>query len=154
MAAIGVRAALFLAMAASPLFADRASDVLSQLEYASNALTNNNAPDAMTSFDKSCPNYDQIRDDFAGLTDGYIVQNELNVTDEDDSSATETTLTVNWILTLSPKGSGDQRSGSTRAENGSQRRTGDIHVRLILKKRKWKIVEFSPLTIFDPELKQ
>jgi hypothetical protein len=35
----------------------------------------------------------------------------------------------------------------------TQRRSGEIHVRLALQDGKWKIVDFSPIDLFNPQSK-
>ena len=160
MAATVVRIAAILALLAVPAFADRAADVLAQITYAANALSNNNPSDALEPFDKACPNYDQIKDDFNGLTNSFAIRNELSVTDEDDSAETETKITINWTITLTPRSGQNQANGrddysaQVNREDATEQRTGDLELRLVLKKGKWKIVSFSPITIFDPQTKQ
>lgn len=129
-----------LALVALPLLrADQASDVRSQLGVIATALTAANPAEAMTPFDKSYADYDKLADYFAGLTNAFQIVNNVNVTDEEDAAA-ESKLTVHWTITLSDVGS-----------NSTQQRAGDIQVRLVLKDRKWKIVEFSPIKVFDPQ---
>ncbi len=125
-----------------PLKADRAQDVLSTINYVATALAGDNATDAMTPFDKSFPKYAKLRDYFAGLTDGWQIVNEIDVTDEEDS-ATQSNVTVQWTMTLTNK-----------TTFQTERRSGEIHVRLALKHGKWKIVDFSPIDFFNPQPQQ
>ena len=87
MAATAVKRRLFAAAVllsfAGPLLADRASDVRSQISYVATSLASGSAADALTPFDKSCSNYQKISDYFQGLT-VYQIENEVDVTDEDD----------------------------------------------------------------------
>lgn len=160
MAATGAKVAAVFAFLCVPAFADRAADVLAQLAYAANALSNNNPSDAMEPFDKSCPNYDQIKDFFNGLTNSYAIRNEIDVADEDDSAESETKITINWTITLTPRSGQSQANGrddynaQVNREDATERRVGDVQVRLVLKRGKWKIVSFSPIAIFDPQIKQ
>jgi hypothetical protein len=122
-----------------PLQAERAQDILSTINYVATALAGDNAADAMTPFDKSFPNYVKLRDYFAGLTDGWQIVNEVDVMDEDDS-ATQSNVTVQWTMTLTNK-----------TTFQTERRSGEIHVRLALEHGKWKIVDLSPIDFFNPQ---
>jgi hypothetical protein len=142
MAVIARRAVIVLfASAALPSWADQAGDVRSQLEIIATALTAGNPADAMTPFDKSYANYDKLSNYFGGLTSAFRIANEIDVVDEQDS-ASETNVTVHWTITLTDLGT-----------NYTERRESDINARLILKGRKWKIVDFDPIWIFDPHQK-
>jgi hypothetical protein len=141
MAAIGRSiSTLLLLAAAAPLWADQSTDVRAQISQIATALTTGNAADAMTPFDKSFSDYERLRRFFQGLN-AFQVNSEVDVVDEQDTE-TATTLTVNWTLTLTDLSS-----------NFTERRNGDINVRLIRKDKKWKIVEFSPIDLFDPQQK-
>lgn len=122
--------------------ADRAADVLAQLNHIATALTDGNAVDAMSPFDKSLADYDKLSKYFDGLTNAFQLVNEVDISDEQDTE-TESKLTVNWALTLTELGTGY-----------TEQRTGQINVRFILKDGKWKIVDFSPIDIFNPQLKR
>jgi hypothetical protein len=131
-----------LAIFTLPGRADRAADVLAQLNHVAAALTDGNALDAMSPFDKSFAGYEKLGSYFEGLTNAFQLTNEAKVTDEQDTE-TETKLTVDWTLSL------------TDLETGyGEQRTGQINVRLILKDGKWKIVDFSPIDIFNPAQKR
>ena len=138
MAAIAPKLALLLAATAFATQADQAQDVLRAVSRISTALTDNNPSDAMTPFDKSTPGYTTLESEFASLTNAYSIANEIQVLDEGDSP-TETRLTLRWSLNLTNV----QSSASTR-------KTSEVHVRLRLEKKKWKIVEFSPVDFFMP----
>lgn len=131
-------AAFSLLFSGSPLFADRAADIRSQISYVATALASGNAADALTPFDKSCPNFEKLSGYFQGIT-LFQVENEVDVVDEDDQTNTETKVTVDWTLTLTDLGT-----------NRTDHRTAEINLRLALKHGKWKIVEFSPIDIFNP----
>jgi len=141
MAAIGVRAILVL-FALSALRADQAADARSTLDQVARGLSEGNPADAISPFDKSYGDYDKLSGYFGGLTDAFQIVNEIDVVDERDTER-DITLTARWTITLSDLGS-----------NYTERRVGDIQVRLLLKNRKWKIVEFLPIDIFDPRQKQ
>jgi hypothetical protein len=113
-----------------------------QVSYVASALTAGNPADALTPFDKSFAGYEKLRGYFSGLTSAFQLTNQLEVTEEEDS-AQEATLTLEWTLTLA-----NAQTGYT--ENRSE----SIHVRLLLKSGKWKIVEFAPIGLFDPQRKR
>lgn len=131
-------ALVILSLPAMPLCADRPADVLATINYVATALASGNAIDAMTPFDKSFANYAKLRDYFSGLTDSSDVVNEVDLTDEEDSD-TQSSVTVDWTLTLTNK---------TTLQ--TERRRGEIHIRLKLQNGKWKIVDFSPIDLFNP----
>jgi hypothetical protein len=143
MAVIVARAAVIVgfALCAAYTRADQALDVRSQLQAVASALSAGNPAEAMIPFDKSCANYDKLSNYFGALTSAFQIVNEIDVVDEQDAPA-ETKLTVNWTITLSDLGT-----------NFTERRRGDINVRMELKDGKWKIVDFSPIEIFEPQQK-
>lgn len=135
-------ALLIISVAVLPLYADRPTDVLATVNYVAAALSAGNPIDAMRPFDKSFANYAKLRDYFSGLTDSSQLVNDADVTDEQDSN-TESNVTVAWTLTLMNK---------TTAE--TEHRSRDIHIRLTLQNGKWKIVDFSPIDLFNPQSNQ
>jgi hypothetical protein len=148
MAAIGRRARSFTvaaqlalcALAAVPGRADQAADVRNVLEIVAAGLTGGNPAQAISAFQKSYTNYDKLSGYFGGLTNAYRIVNEIDVVDETDSSG-ESKVTVHWAITL-----------SDLATNFTNRRETDINVRLISKEGKWKIVDFAPIDIFNPQV--
>lgn len=138
MAATVLRTAVVL-LALPLLRADQASDVRSQVETIARGLSAGDPAAAMAPFDKSYTHYDTLSDYFGGLTSAFEIVNNVDVVDEEDTAA-ESKLTVHWTITLS-----DLQSHFT------QQRMGDVQVRLVLKNRKWKIVDFSPIEVFDPK---
>jgi hypothetical protein len=131
-----------LSLPALPLHAARPRDVLATINYVATALASDNAVDAMAPFDKSFANYAKLRDYFSGLTESSQLVNEVDLTDEQDSD-TQSSVTVDWTLTLTNK---------TTLQ--TERRSGEIHIRLTLRGGKWKIVDFSPIDLFNPQPKQ
>jgi hypothetical protein len=93
----------------------------------------------MTHFSKTMPDYNQIKRYFEGLS-AFQVENQLSITDEDDSGNC-VAFTITWDITLTDLGT-----------DRSRRRTGEIHVKLAPADSKWRIVEFTPLDIFNPQL--
>ena len=136
MVAIARSAFLCLLLAALALGADTPRQ---QVGHVASALTAREPAGAMTPFDKSFSEYDKLRGYFGGLTAAFDVTNQLEVTEEHDSTD-EATLTVEWALTL------------VNAQNGySQNRNASVRIRLVRKSGQWKIVEFSPVELFNPQ---
>src|SRR5579875_1399219 len=124
------------------VYADQAADMRACLDTVASGLSEGNPADAISPFVKSYANYGTLSNYFDGLTNAFNIVSEIDVLDESDSP-TEVKATVHWIVTLSDLGS-----------NYTERRAGDIQVRLVLMGRKWKIVDFSPIDIFDPQAKR
>jgi hypothetical protein len=141
MAATGLSVCVAL-LAGADLLAAQTGSAREQLGYVAAALTAGNPADAMTPFDKTFGGYEKLRDRFAALTSAFQLASALETADG-QVSTDETTLSVNWTLTLT-----DPRTGY------AQNRSATINVRLVLKKGKWKIVEFAPLELFDPQVQQ
>lgn len=137
-----ITALAILNMSALSRDADRPANVLATISHVAAALAGDNATDAMMPFDKSFPNYAKLRDYFLALTDSSQLVNEVDVTDEKDSG-TESNITIAWTLTLTNK---------TTLQ--TERRSSEIHVHLKLQDGKWKIVDFSPIGLFNPQPKQ
>ncbi len=136
MAAIARSPVVFLlALATAALGAEMPR---ARVSYVASALTAGNPADAMTPFDKSFPAYETLRGYFSGLTSAFQLTNQLEVIEEQDSRA-EATLTLEWTLTLT-----DPQTGYTRDRNAT------VHARLVPMGGTWKIVEFSPIELFDP----
>ena len=150
MAATGRKAAGFLTklcatmlvvcgMAAIPARADTSSEARAQVTAVAEALTSADAAQAMTHFAKSFPDYEKLRLYFEGLS-AFQIENQLDITDEQDTTSS-VALTITWEITL-----------TDLASDRSRRRSGEIHVKLIPVESKWRIVDFSPLDIFNPQI--
>ncbi len=145
MAAIGLkRIALTLAallcslLISSSVQAQDEPDVRAALGQVASALTASDPSGAMQPFSKTLPDYGKLRNYFTGLTNGFSIVNEIDILDQQGAQAT-----VRWAMTLSSDGG-----------NHSTRRVAEIHLRMSLEKKKWKVVEFSPISLFDPEQAQ
>jgi hypothetical protein len=139
MAAIGHSSIVgLLVLAATAL---RAETPRERVSYVASALTAGNASDAMTPFDRSVADYEKLRGYFSGLTNAYQLTNQLEITEEEDSSETAM-LTLEWTLTMV-----NEQTGYARNRNST------VHVRLEMRHGKWMILEFSPLELFDPQQK-
>ncbi|MFL6350599.1 MAG: hypothetical protein ACJ74Z_01935 [Bryobacteraceae bacterium] len=131
-----------MGLSARPLYADRPGDVLRAINHVALALADDNATDAMTPFDKSFAKYAKLRDYFSGLTDSSQLVNEVDIIDQQDAG-NQSNVTLQWTLTL-----------INRSTLQSERRSAEIHVRLNFEGGKWKIVDFSPIDLFNPQSKQ
>ena len=123
--------------------ADQPAEVRSVLNDVAGALTASNPADAMTRFSKSFADYDKLRDYFIGLTAAFSIVNEVDVLDEKDT-AMDSTATVRWTITLA----------NAPVSGNSIQRSGEIHIHIVQEKRKWRIVQFSPIDLFDPSKAQ
>ena len=139
---------VLLCAGALPLYADRAADVRAPISYVASALSNGNPTDALGPFDKSYKDYQKLKDYFQALTSGFEVTSEVEILDEQDEE-TQTKLLVNWTLTLT-----NSRVTSDFPAGSSERRSTNINVHLAPQKGKWKIVDFAPIDIFNPQGKQ
>ena len=142
MAATGLsrRAAVALLMmiaAGSPLYGDRAADIRTQIGTIATSLALGNASEALSPFDKSYASYEKLSEYFQGLT-AFQIENEVDVTDE-EGAEDSAKITIMWTLTL-----------TDLTTNRTDRRTAEINARLVMKGGKWKIVEFAPISIFNP----
>lgn len=143
MAATARRIAAVLAVAtlgAIVLHGDETSEALAAVHRAATALSAGNPIEAIAQFDRSYPDYEKLKNYFIGLTGAYNIVSEASIVDEHDEPGA-VNMTLDWTLTL------------TQADSSlSKRRTGEIHVRVIRIKGKWKIASFSPIEIFDPAI--
>jgi hypothetical protein len=139
---LSIAALALLSVSALPRDIDRATNVLAAINHVATALAGDNPTDAMMPFDRSFPKYAKLRDYFSGLTDSSQIVNEVDLVDEQDSG-TQSNVTLEWTVTLINK--------STLQ---TERRSGEIRARLKLEDGKWKIVDFSPIDLFNPQPKQ
>ncbi len=122
--------------------ADQSADIRSRLNEVATSLTAGDPASAIAPFSKSFASYQRLRSYFNGLTNSFSIVNEIDVLDETDSK-TDSTATLSWILTL-----------TNPQNNFNTQRSAEIHARFIREQGKWKIVEFSPIGIFDPSQAQ
>ena len=141
MAATGLRGVLLLLASVLTLSADQAHDVLQVINHVATSLTDNDPSDALSQFSKSYASYDKLRQYFIALTDAFQISNEADVLDEQDKPD-ETSLVVQWSINLTSKDS-----------NENLRRTEEVHARLVKKNQRWEIVDFSPVSLFDPQFR-
>jgi len=133
------RLALVFALAGT-LAGQQSKAIYRQVATVATSLTAGSAAEAMMPFDKSFDGYERLRDDFNALANAYQMVNQIEILDQ-NIVAGEATLTVHWVLTLSDP---VMELGETR--------TQDVTVKLSFRKYQWRIVGFSPLDLFDPQL--
>jgi hypothetical protein len=135
------RLPLVLVLAAT-LAAQQSKAIYRQVSNVATSLTAGDAAEAMMPFDKSFANYHKLRDDFIALTTAYRISNQIEIL-EQNIAGQEATLTVHWVLTLSDE-----------FNDLAETRSEDVTVKLSFLKYEWRIVGFSPLALFDPELQK
>lgn len=133
---------LFGVLFALPASPDQPSDIRAVLQRVATGLSEGNPADALNEFDPSLHEYDTLRDDFDGLTASYQITNEINVVDEQDAPD-ETKAIIDWTITL----------GNLNNPDIHESRSRQIHVRFLRKKNHWKIVEFTPVDLFNPQFR-
>ncbi len=134
--------AMLLLAGATGSRADQPGDIRSRLNEVASSLTAGDPASAIEPFSSAFANYQKLRDYFSGLTNAFSIVNEVDVVDEVDSK-TESVAKISWVITL-----------TNPQNNFNTQRSAEIHVRFILQKGRWKIVEFSPIGIFDPSQAQ
>ncbi len=136
------RLIVLVVLSAACVSAQQSRAVREQVAHVASALSAGHPQEAMDPFDKSFEGYARLRTYFTGLTDGYTIVNEMDISDEQIENR-EATLTIHWTMTLS-----DMVTGL------SESRQEDLTVRLTMKKYDWRIIDISPLEFFDPEPKK
>ena len=119
--------------------ADDDADVHSVIGDVANALSAGDPADAMSGFSKKCPNYQRLSEDFEALTDAYFVSNRVQFSDE-EVSATEATVALHWDLAV-----------TTKQTDFTKNRSADLTLKLVREGKHWRIIEFGPIEIFDPQ---
>lgn len=130
---------LTMLFATLPCRADRAADVRSRITYVASALASGNPDDAITPFSKAMPGYSKLQNYFTALTNSFDIVSEVEITDEDDEEP-QTTIKANWTLHLADKSAGSDRQ-----------RMYVVTIGLKPDGKKWQIVSFSPLEMFNPQ---
>ena len=93
----------------------------------------------MEGFSKKCANYQKLSGDFQTLTNAYLVTNRVQFIDE-EVKATEATMKVRWEISVTTKGA-----------EFSTYRNADLTFKLVREGKRWRIVELTPIDIFDPQ---
>jgi hypothetical protein len=133
-----VRLLSLLLIVAGSVAADDDSSARHQLAAIGTALATGDTAQAMLPFSKNYAQYQELLNDFSGLIDSYQISSEVTVENETSGSG-RIDVTARWDLTL-------QDRGTAYTKN----RSAEISIRLTKKGRQWKIIEFSPIKIFQP----
>jgi hypothetical protein len=121
-----------------PAQQDRPAGVRALISSVATALSSGDAAEAMKAFDSSYSDFERLRGYLETLASSYAVANEVDVIDEQDSDP-DTKVTLNWSITL-----------TDLVSDATEHREAEIHARVIVTKKGLKIVEFSPISLFDP----
>jgi hypothetical protein len=138
MAVIGRRAVLLGALLCLIARADDSADVHRVIGDLANAISAGEVSQAMSGFSKKCADYGKLNDYFDALAGAYFVENTVAFTDE-EISATEASVSLHWDLALTTKQSGFTKN-----------RSADVTVKLAREGKHWRIMELTPLSLFDP----
>ena len=133
---------LLVSVLAGNLAAQQSKAIYRQVASVATSLTAGSAAEAMMPFDKSFAGYEQLQDDFSALVSAYQLVNQIEILEQNIVGA-DATLAVRWVLTL--------RDPVTEL---SETRTQDVTVKLSYLRYQWRIVGFSPLELFNPELQK
>jgi len=133
---------LLVFVLAGTLGAQQSKAIYRQVASVATALTAGSAAEAMMPFDKSCAGYAELRDDFSALVSAYQLVSQIEILEQSIVGA-DATLTVRWVLTLSDP-----------VTQLSETRAQDVTVKLSYLRYQWRIVGFSPLDLFNPELQK
>jgi hypothetical protein len=147
MAATGRREILLSVLVVARLCAQapEASDteLLKPVNHIASALSDNNAGDALAPIQKSFAGYGTLQQYFFGLADGFLISNEVDLTNKQQDPTGSASIDVQWTITL-----------TSQDTHESSRRRAPLHLKLVRKGRKWMIAEISPVSFFDPQAKQ
>jgi hypothetical protein len=141
MAVIGRRAFVLASLLACGMAAraDDSADVHKVIGDVADALSSGEVTQALAGFDKKFVNYQKLSDYFEALTNAYFVENTVDFMDE-DVSASAATVMVRWDLAVTTKQSGITKN-----------RSAELTMRLVREGKKWRIMEFGPIGMFDPQ---
>ncbi|MEQ1883948.1 MAG: hypothetical protein ABL967_02735 [Bryobacteraceae bacterium] len=135
-----LRTAALLALSTSIARADAAADALTAISDAAAALVNDDAQSFFDSFDREMPNYSTLRANIEALLSANSVASAVDVV-TNEGSETKRTLSLDWVLSLSPK------SANT---GGKETRRGVIQCQIERRGRSWKITAIEPVEFFKP----
>ena len=145
MAAIARRTALaglLFAAVSACVRGDEAAELRERLMQVANAVSAGNPSEAISVFSKSYKHYDKLRDYFSALSNGLRVENEVDFLD-DPSEEPEPEMNVRWSITI-----------ADAEMHYSVQRAAEIKIRFARESKKWKIVDFEPIDLFDPSQQQ
>jgi len=121
------------------LRASDSADIHSVIGDVANGLSGGSAGQAMEGFSKKCANYQKLSDDFQTLTNAYLVTDRVQFTDEEVTSA-QATVKLHWEMSVTTKGA-----------EYTTNRNADLIIKLVREGKHWRIIELTPIDIFDPQ---
>ena len=133
------RRALLFATVAAALRADSEYQVRSLFVSLASALSGGRASEFMDAFDPAMPGYQTLRAVIAALLRDFEVQSVIDLLSNagDDRARS---VEADWALRIT------ERSGAA----ASIQRRQKVTCRAEKPARKWRIVSFEPLSLFDP----
>jgi hypothetical protein len=124
---------------AACLRADSEKDVENFIHALADALSAGNLKLVLSFFDPSMPDYDKLRFNVTGLLGEADVGNNIEIRGNGGND-TDRALTLDWILTLEPKGDAPAPPEREKTVKCQLKKTG----------KAWHIVLFDPVDLFAP----
>lgn len=134
-----VRSALLACVLAASLGAGAHDDVMELVTTMAGSLIEVNIPQFMAAFDKSMPDYDQLKANVTGLVAQAEVSSDIEPLMESGNDQ-KRSIDLDWLLQV-----------RSLAQDGPLvRRRQIVHCELEKIKKHWKIVSIKPLDFFAP----
>ncbi len=134
-----LRRTLLTGLAAWPLLGDVRAEIRAVFGELSTALSGGDAQDFLSYFDSSMPAWDEFQNNVTALVEQNEVLTSIDLLDQ-QIGETEARVELDWLLQIRSR----QRTGPVT------RRDEKVTCRLARRKKKWKIVELKPLSLFAP----
>lgn len=88
--------------------------------------------------DKSCPCHDELRDRVFVVAEHYLVESAIRVVDSEEADGV-VTAKLSWMVKIRRE----------KAENPISAREVEVTVKMVKRGKKWKVIAFDPVTLFD-----
>ena len=137
-ALLAVLVSVLFALCAGVVIADAPADALKAVADATAALVNDDSQGFLDQFDRNMPGYAALRTEVEGLLGASDVGSTVDVI-SNDGDANKRTLTLDWVLVLSEKGS---------ATGGKETRRGVVKCQAERRGKVWKITALEPVEFF------
>lgn len=131
-----------LLLLAGVAVADRVAEVLDTFAIVADSLTGDFPDEAMSPFDQSMPGYEKLRTNFFGVTECCHVSCSVKILSE-EGDKNESSVSLDWTVTI--------RNKNMAAMVETRRKT--VAAKLKRNGKKWKIVSFDGVDLFDPILR-
>jgi hypothetical protein len=119
--------------------ADPAQEVWDLLTQVASALSERNPSAFLEAFDPGMPGYEKLREQATALLRNADVQSAIDL-QSDEGNGQSRTVELTWLLRIRPEG---EATATTRREQ-------TVKCRVEKADRKWRIVSFEPLALFEP----